>query len=60
MRIDETEFIGIYQHVIKLNYPCGNMEHVKRLKGEPPTLVEITAALKRHRDECEVCRSEQP
>lgn len=52
-KLADTEFIGKYQHVIRLNYPCGNIEDVKGPHGQPPTLTIIASVLARHKKECE-------
>lgn len=53
--LQETRFIGQFRHVIRLEYPCGNIEDVRAPYGEPPTLLDIAVVLKRHKTECEEC-----
>jgi len=55
MDLKDTKLTGKYAHVIRLHYPCDNVEDIKDNYGEPPTVEILVAALKRHRDECEEC-----
>lgn len=55
MDLKDTKLIGHYKHVIRLNYPCGNIEDIKDNYGEPPTVEILVVALKRHREDCEDC-----
>lgn len=52
-KLADTEFVAKYQHVIRLNYPCGDIEDVKGPKGTPPTLTIIAGVLARHKRECD-------
>jgi hypothetical protein len=53
--ISETMFIGQFRHVIQLAYPCGVTELVNRPHGLPPTVVEVTNAMKDHLQVCKEC-----
>jgi hypothetical protein len=53
--ISETMFIGQFRHVIQLVYPCAVTELVKRPHGLPPTVVEVTEAMKNHLKSCKEC-----
>lgn len=49
----ETKFVGKFQHVIRLYYPCTMFEDVRGPHGNPPTLQQIANVLARHKRECE-------
>lgn len=55
MDLKDTKLIGQYKHVIRLKYPCENIEDIRDKYGEPPTVEILVQALKRHREECEEC-----
>lgn len=51
---------GNFKNIIRLEYPCQNIEDVRVVGGDPPTLEDLANALGRHRSECSYCASDDP
>lgn len=55
MSLRYTKLVGVYRHVTRLNYPCGDFDDIKGPHGKPPTVNELINGLRSHKDICEEC-----
>lgn len=52
---DTTISGGNYKNIVTLHFPCGAEIDCKREKGNPPTLLDLAYAARKHRDGCDEC-----
>lgn len=57
--LQRAKLIGHFKHVIRLDYPCENIEDIRGPHGQPPTVEDLANAMKRHLEDCEYCGAER-
>lgn len=43
---------GNFKAVLRVTYPCGNIEDIREPNLDPPTFITVIKVIKRHREEC--------